>query len=87
MATQTVQQGWSQQTPATQALMRSGLGSQTRARASGKRSKRSATATPKKRKKRASTSSSRRKASAGMKKGSAAAKAWGRKMKRLRSGK
>lgn len=81
--TQSTQQGWGQATAAMQSLMRSGLGG-SRSGTSRRRRKRSA-APSAKRKRRASPSSSSRSSSRGrLKKGSAAAKAWGRKMKALR---
>lgn len=90
MTIQTVQQGMSQTSPAAQAIIRSGIGAvrsiarRTRSRA---RTRASSGATSKKRKKRASTSSARRSSSSKrsrLKKGSAAAKAWGKKMAKLR---
>lgn len=88
MATQIGQQGWSQQTPAALQIIRSGLGV-ARSAASGRRRKRSATATSKKPKKRASSSKKQSKSSAGkslkrLVKGSAAAKAYMKKLRSLR---
>lgn len=88
MATQIGQQGWSQQTPAALQIIRSGLGV-ARSVSSGKRKRRSATATSKKPKKRASSSTKRKASSAGSKlkrlvKGSAAAKAYMKKLRNLR---
>lgn len=87
MTTQQVQQGWSQMTAAAQQIIRQGLGvmrSTGRRTRSASRSRRSKAAAGRKSKKRA-TASSRRSKSSRLIKGSAAAKAWGRKMKRLRA--
>jgi len=72
-----IQQGMNQQTPATQHIIRKAMG----AGATTRRRRRSSAATkPRVKRARASRGSSRKK----MVKGSAAAKAWGRKMKRHR---
>lgn len=93
MATQQVQQGWGQQTPAVQQIIRAGIGaarSIARATRSRKRTASSSRATSRKRKKRATASKGRsatsrkKKRATSLVKGSAAAKAWGRKMARLR---
>lgn len=79
MVTQQVQQGWGQMTPAQQQIIRQGIGGVIR-RAVGKR----------RRKKSAKPASSRKRKRKAprvgkiLRKGSAAAKAWGRKMAKLR---
>lgn len=84
------QQGWGQSTAAMQSLMRAGLGTARRA-TSRKRKKRSSAKSARRagaRKSASRSRSSRSSASRGAKrlvKGSAAAKAWGRKMKALRA--
>jgi len=90
------QQGWSQQTPAAMAIIKSGYGALTRRRSSSTKRKRSSKAMTRKTsnaragqsKKRVAGSARRSSASstrrASLVKGSAAAKAWGRKMKALR---
>jgi len=85
-ATNVAQQGWGQATAAMQSLMRSGLGARGATSSPGRRPKRRSA---KRAAKRASPRrSSSRKASSSrggrLKAGSAAAKAWGRKMKALR---
>lgn len=82
MAIQIGQQGWNQQTPAVQTIMRGGL-AVGRALRSARRSRRSKAATSKKRKKRSASSSPRRKASR-LVKGSAAAKAYMAKIRKKR---
>jgi len=80
------QQGWGQTTAATQQMLRSALGGSPARRASRSSSPRRASKTRRASPKR-SKSSSKRRASATRNKlvaGSAAAKAWGRKMKALR---
>lgn len=87
MAFQTPQQGWGQQTPAIQQIIRSGLGSRIARsvrRASKRRSASSTKARSRKSSKRASGSTKR---SGGLKrlvKGSAAAKAHMAKLRRMR---
>lgn len=85
MATQIGQQGWSQQTPAAIQIIRQGLG-RLQSRASGRRSKRSKAATSRKPRKRARTSSKRssRSKPARLVKGSAAAKAYMARIRKLR---
>ncbi len=87
MAIQIGQQGWSQQTPAAVQIIRSGLGA-ARTISSRRRSKRSKAATSRKRKKRAGSSSTRSKRSSRkvsrLVKGSAAAKAYMAKIRKLR---
>ncbi len=85
MATQTVQQGWSQGTPAMQTIMRAGLGA-ARALRRTRRSKRSKAASPSKRRKKRAGSSSKRASSkpARLVKGSAAAKAYMAKIRKKR---
>lgn len=87
MATQIGQQGWGQQSPAVQQIIRSGLGI-ARATSSRRRSKRSKAATSRKRKKRVASSSTRSKKSSRrasrLVKGSAAAKAYMAKIRKLR---
>lgn len=82
MAIQIGQQGWNQQTPAAQTIMRAGL-AVGRALRSARRSRRSKAATSKKRKKRSASSSTRRKATR-LVKGSAAAKAYMAKIRAKR---
>lgn len=84
---QQMQQGWGQATAAMKQLFAQGLGMSTaRATGSRRRSRSSKRAAGKKRSKRARSSYKRSSSSARkvLKKGSAAAKAWGRKMARLR---
>lgn len=81
MATQVPMQGWGQSTPAMQTIFRAGLG--VRGAASRRRSRRSSTPTAKKRKSRAATSGKRSKPSR-LVKGSAAAKAYMAKIRKLR---
>lgn len=79
---QVPQQGWGQSTAAMRSLMGQGAGG----RATGtrkRRKKRAAAGAPKKRRKKRAAS---RAGGTKLKKGSAAAKAWGAKMRRLRKG-
>lgn len=84
MITQIAQQGWSQQTPAARAIMGAGLGS--RSPSSPRRKRRSRAAAGKKPKKRASTSRSSGKSSKlkRLVKGSAAAKRFMAKIRKMR---
>lgn len=90
MATQQVQQGWSQMTAAAQQIIRSGLGSIARKTGSRRRSKSSSPARARKSKRRGSGSKKRatssRKSSrpARLVKGSKAAKAYMAKIRKLR---
>jgi len=76
------QQGWNEQTPAVKALLQGAIGGARRATRSRKPRKKAARASGAKRSKR--TSAKRKTKRVVMKAGSAAAKAWGRKMARLR---
>jgi len=79
MATQQIQQGWSQMTAAAQQIIRQGIGSVVRSATGRRRRKKAKASSAPRRKKRASP-----KGGTKLKKGSAAAKAWGRKMARAR---
>lgn len=79
MAYQQVQQGWGQMTAAVQQIIRQGIGGVVRS-ATGRRRKKVKASSAPRRKKRAKRASGR----VSLKKGSAAAKAWGKKMARLR---
>lgn len=81
MTTNVGQQGWAQGTAAMQALMRAGLGVARRASSPRRRKKASASAArPKKR----SASSRATRPGSRLKKGSAAAKAWMAKIRKMR---
>ena len=84
-ATQSPQQGWGQATAAMQSLMRAGLGARAaRPRSGGRRKKRAARAGRKASPRRSSSRKASSSRGGRLKAGSAAAKAWGRKMKALR---
>lgn len=81
------QQGWSQQTPAIQSLLRTSIGGTRRVGGSRKRAKKSASASGrsiKKRRKSAGKRASGTKRAARLVKGSAAARAYMAKIRKLR---
>lgn len=84
MATQVPQQGFGQQTPAVQTIIRAGMGMLSRARSSTRRKKSSRTSTSKKRKKSAGSSRKRSTTLKRLVKGSAAAKRYMAKIRKLR---
>lgn len=87
MTIQIGQQGWNQQSPAAQQIIRAGLGA-ARAISSRRRTKRSRAATSRKRSKRARSSkrasNSTRRTKSRLVKGSAAAKAYMAKLRKMR---